>query len=110
MTAIANGAKVILTSRDYIYRSARPHLKEYAFPLLREQAVVVDVANLTAGEKEQILYNHLKAGDQLASTLHTWKPRLSEVASSSRFQPEVAMVRGLRSHRLIPQRAAERFH
>ncbi|MFF2631908.1 hypothetical protein ACFVR6_03385 [Microbacterium sp. NPDC058021] len=97
MTAISNGAKVILTSRDYIYRSARPHLKEYAYPLLREQAVVVDVARLTTDEKEQILYNHLKAGDQPASVLRSWKPYLAEVASSSRFQPEVARRLGLRA-------------
>lgn len=97
MTAISNGAKVILTSRDYIYRSARSHLKEYAYPLLRERAVVVDVARLSTDEKEQILYNHLKSGDQPASVLRSWKPHLADVASSSRFQPEVARRLGLRA-------------
>jgi hypothetical protein len=90
MTAISLGAKVILTSRDYIYRQARPALKDYAYPLLREQAVVVDVAALSVAEKEQILYNHLKVGDQPASVLGLWKPWLRAFAASRDFQPELA--------------------
>jgi len=64
MAAIERGAKAILTSRDYIYREARAYLKEYAYPRLHENQVVVDVARLTVLERSQILYNHLKAGDQ----------------------------------------------
>jgi hypothetical protein len=33
------GAKIIMTSRDYIYNSARRDLKESAFPLLNEGTV-----------------------------------------------------------------------
>ena len=58
------GAKVIPTSRDYIYAHARRDLKQGAFPLLREAQVVVDVAELTPDEREQILYNHIRLGDQ----------------------------------------------
>lgn len=90
MTAIDRGARVVLTSRDYIYRDARPYLKEYAHIRLRERQVVVDVTELTAEERRHILYNHLKAGDQTAATLRTWGPHLSAVASVDRFQPEVA--------------------
>lgn len=97
MTAVAGGARLILTSRDYIYRSARPHLKTYAYPLLRELEVVVDVAELTDAERQRILYNHLKAGDQSASTLRAWKPHLQKVAKSNSFQPEVARRLGLRA-------------
>lgn len=90
MTAINLGARVLMTSRDYIYRDAAPRLKEYAFPRLKEQKVVIDVAKLSTVEKEQILYNHLKAGDQPAEVLEKWRPHLRDVASVDRFQPEVA--------------------
>ncbi|WP_436528573.1 hypothetical protein [Actinoplanes sp. HUAS TT8] len=90
MTAVGHGARLILTSRDYIYRDARPYLKEYAYPRLREQAVVVDVTGLTTAEKRQILYNHLRAGDQTRETLQRWRPHLRNVASVTPFQPEVA--------------------
>lgn len=97
MSAVKNGAKVILTSRDYIYKQARVHLKEYAHSTLREQAVVVDVAQLSADERRQILYNHLRAGDQPAETLRSWRPYLSTVAASTAFQPEVARRLGRRA-------------
>jgi hypothetical protein len=90
MTAVKGGAKVVLTSRDYIYRQARPHLKEYAYPLLKEQQVVADVAELSVREKRRILYNHLKAGDQPASVLRQWRKHLPAIAASEIFQPEVA--------------------
>lgn len=97
MTAVKHGAKIILTSRDYIYRQARVHLKEYAYPLLREQAVVVDVAQLSGEERRQILYNHLRAGDQPADALEQWRPYLPSVAASAAFQPEVARRLGRRA-------------
>jgi len=90
MTAIDRGARVVLTSRDYIYRDARVYLKEYAHTRLRERQVVVDVTELTAEERRQILYNHLKAGDQTAATLLRWRRHLSAAADVDRFQPEVA--------------------
>lgn len=97
MTAIRGGAKIILTTRDYIYRQARPHLKEYAYPLLREQAVVVDVEQLSKEERRQILYNHLRAGDQLESVLKNWRSYLQDVAASPEFQPETARRLGHRA-------------
>lgn len=90
MAAVGHGARVLMTSRDYIYREARPRMKEYAFPRLREQQVVIDITDLSVSEKEQMLYNHLKAGDQPAAVLDKWRPHLRAVAASNRFQPEVA--------------------
>ncbi|WP_344836083.1 hypothetical protein [Kribbella ginsengisoli] len=90
MTAVGHGARVLMTSRDYIYRDARPRLKVYAYPRLQEQQVVIDVTKLSAAEKQQMLYNHLKAGDQPADVLEEWRPHLSAVAATDRFQPEVA--------------------
>ena len=100
MAAVEHGAKVLLTSRDYIYRDARPLLKEYAYPRLQEHQVVVDVASLTVTEKRQILYSHLKAGDQDAETLNGWTQHLKAVARLSAFQPEIA--RRLGSRAFIP--------
>ena len=90
VTALNQGARVILTSRDYIYRDARPYLKEYAYPRLRENKVVVDITEFTESEKRQILYNHLKAGDQPRRVLESWRPYLRCAAAVERFQPEVA--------------------
>lgn len=90
MTAISMGARVLLTSRDYIYRDAQTRLKEYAFPRLREQQVVIDVANLSDGERRQMLYNHLKVGDQPKDVLEQWRPELPGIARLDRFLPEMA--------------------
>lgn len=97
MAAISNGAKIILTSRDYIYHQARRYFKGYAYPLLHEQAVVVDVKQLSEEERRQILYNHLRAGDQPANVLKNWRPHLPDVAASQEFQPEVARRLGHKS-------------
>ena len=48
MAAINKGARVVLTSRGYIYHDARRSLKEYSYPRLREQKVLVDVEDLAS--------------------------------------------------------------
>lgn len=90
MTAVKGGAKVVMTSRDYIYRDARRYLKEYAFPLLRESQVVVDVTDLTRAERERILYNHLRLGDQPSWFRRAVKPHLNAAADARPFRPEAA--------------------
>lgn len=97
MTAVAGGARIILTSRDYIYREARPHLKEYAYPRLREQQVAVDIEALTSDEKRRVLYNHLKAGNQPGEVLRGWQPHLPAIADVTPFRPEVARRLGLQA-------------
>ena len=87
---LSKGAKIVLTSRDYIYRRARNELKQSAFPLLNESQVVIDVEHLTSREKQQILYNHLKLGNQPSSFRTEIKPYLDGVASHPRFIPETA--------------------
>jgi energy-coupling factor transporter ATP-binding protein EcfA2 len=84
------GAKIVMTSRDYIYNRARKDLKESAFPLLRESQVVIDVQDLTDEEKCQILYNHLKLGSQPRSFRTEIKPFLKDIAIHPRFIPETA--------------------
>ena len=87
---LRRGAKIVLTSRDYIYKRARHDLKESAFPLLSESQVVIDVHDLSDLEKQQILYNHLKLGKQPAAFRSDIKPHLEYVAAHPRFIPETA--------------------
>jgi hypothetical protein len=93
--AIGKGARVVLTSRSYIYQEARPLLKEYAYPRLREQQVIVDVENLTIDERRQILYNHVSGGDQPVEVKKTMKPFLDHAATAKPFRPEMARRLGL---------------
>jgi hypothetical protein len=88
--ALRRGARVVMTSRDYIYRSARQYLKESAFPLIRESQVVIHVDRLTKEEKEQILYNHIRLGAQSKRYRQSIKPYLPGIAAHPRFMPEIA--------------------
>lgn len=87
---IRTGAKIVMTSRDYIYNRARNDLKDGAFPLLRESQVVVDVRDLSGEQKQQMLYNHIKLGKQERAFRKEIKPHLLAIASSARFVPETA--------------------
>ena len=89
-TMLRQGAKIVMTSRDYIYNRARHDLKESAFPLLSESHVVIDVHDLSDLERQQILYNHLKLGKQPAAFRSTIKPHLEYMAAHPRFIPETA--------------------
>jgi hypothetical protein len=89
-TMLGQGIKIIMTSRDYIYNRARNDLKTGAFPLLQESQVVIDVHDLSLSEKQQILYNHLKLGNQPKEFKQTFKPFLDEVVTNDRFVPETA--------------------
>jgi hypothetical protein len=87
---LRSGAKIVMTSRDYIYNRARNDLKEGAFPLLQESRVVIDVRDLTTEEKQQILYNHIKLGKQGSAFRKAIKPHLLAIANHARFVPETA--------------------
>lgn len=97
MAAIGKGARVVLTSRDYIYQDARPLLKDYSYPRLREQQVTVDVEDVSILERRQILYNHIAYGDQPAEVRRKLKPFLEHAAAVEPFRPEMARRLGLRS-------------
>lgn len=87
---INGGARIVLTSRDYIYRRAKQTLKESAFPLMQESQVVINVHEITTKERKQILYNHIKLGTQPQRFRSQIKPYLDQVASHHRFIPETA--------------------
>ena len=87
--AIEGGARVIFTSRNYIWEAARPHLKMSAFPLLKESQVVVNVQELTENERAQMLYNHVRR-IQPKGMRQRLKPLLPAVAANKAFLPETA--------------------
>lgn len=88
--AIRRGAKVVFTSRDYIYRSAKSALKQSALPIIQSSQVVIRVEQLSKDEKEQILYNHIRLGTQSTEFKRSIKPFLPVVSSHQRFSPEIA--------------------
>lgn len=88
--AIASGARAIFTSRDYIFTEAAEHLKTSAFPLLKTAEVKIKVEDLNLKEKEQILYTHIKLGNQPKSFKKTIKKHLSGLARQPRLLPETA--------------------
>jgi hypothetical protein len=90
MAAVQGGTRIVMTSRDYIYRAARRQLKAYAFPLLHEHQVVIDVAGLSRDERRQILYSHIRRGDQPPEVRAALKPHLRDAAECAPFRPEVA--------------------
>lgn len=88
--AIRRGAKVVFTSRDYIYRSAQGILKRSALPVIHESQVVIQVQNLSKEEKEQILYNHVRLGSQALPFKTAIKSLLPLVSDHAGFSPEIA--------------------
>jgi hypothetical protein len=64
VAAISRGARFIFTSRDYIFKAAKNLLKQSALPVMKESQVVIEVEDLSAQEREQVLYNHIRLGDQ----------------------------------------------
>ncbi|MCK8043928.1 restriction endonuclease [Shewanella sp. 1CM18E] len=88
--AINKGARIIFTSRTYIYEEAKGYLKESAAPVIKNSQVTIYVENLSKDEKEQILYNHIKLGNQDADFKKELKQYLPSIVSSKGFSPEVA--------------------
>ncbi len=88
--AIQKGARFLFTSRNYIYQAAKRELKESTFPLIKNSHVLIEVENLKLQEKERILYNHLRLGNQPAEFRRQIKAFLPAIAASPKFFPEVA--------------------
>lgn len=88
--AIKKGSRVLFTSRDYIYRAAKDHLKESALPIMKGSQIVINVQDITEQERKQILYNHIKKGTQHKKFKSEIKPYLSATAIIPQFSPEIA--------------------
>ena len=89
-TAIKRGARVVFTSRDYIFNAAQDHLKTSFFELFEDKQIIIKVEELTENERQMILYNHLKCGTQSRNFRKTVKPWLVDAAATRRFLPEIA--------------------
>ncbi len=87
--AVEGGARIVFTSRNYIWEAAKPHLKTSAFPLLKESQVVVNVHALSDEEREQMLYNHVRRV-QPQKMRQRLKPYLPAIAANKAFLPETA--------------------
>ena len=87
---IKDGSRFLFTSRDYIWKSAKQDLKLNAIPVLGKSQVIINVQELSVQEKAQILYNHMKLGDQPVSFRTAIKEQLPEIAVRQDFLPEVA--------------------
>ena len=88
--ALHKGARILFTSRTYIYHAAQHELKESAFPQIEHSHVTIHVEDLTLKEKERILYNHLRLGTQPTEFRTAIKQFLPMIASNDKFFPEVA--------------------
>ena len=88
--AVQRGTRFLLTSRDYIWKAARHDLKTQALPLLERSKVIINVQDLSPRERAQILYNHLKLGDQPKPFRSKLKPLLPNISASNNFLPETA--------------------
>lgn len=98
--ALRRGARMIFTSRDYIFRDVQDHMKRAKLTVLNDASVVIDVANLSDDEREEILYNHIKYGDLPGARRTSLKPYLARLAKKSTFTPELA--RRLGTNRFFP--------
>ncbi|WP_240160758.1 hypothetical protein [Burkholderia sp. Ax-1719] len=89
-TAIDLGCHFILTSRTHIWNEAKPRIGSRNHPLLANDTAVVNVGVLTQAEREQILYNHQKAGTQPVRWKALIKAHLPELSKERRLLPELA--------------------
>lgn len=94
--AVKAGARVLMTSRTYIWNAAKRDLKLSEFPLFTNSQVVIDVQGLSDVERAQILYNHIRRGDQPREWREKAKPFLPAIATNSHFLPETARRLGSR--------------
>ncbi|RWD01441.1 MAG: hypothetical protein EOS58_25555 [Mesorhizobium sp.] len=87
--AVAAGNSFVLTSRSHIYKAAISKLGSRNHPLFRDGEAIVDVGSLTTEERQQILYNHVKFGDQSKPWKRAVKPFLEGISKNYFLTPEI---------------------
>ncbi len=95
--AIRKGARFIFTSRNYIFNAAIKDLKLNTLNLPDKSKIIINVHQITKQEKEQILYNHIKMGDQTKKFKGSIKKFLPLIIKNQDFLPETARRLGNRS-------------
>ncbi|MGE8065635.1 restriction endonuclease [Pseudomonas sp. NPDC089569] len=89
-TALEQGCYFILTSRTHIWNEAKLRLGTRNHQLLASGKATVQVGQLLASEREQILYNHIKAGVQPHDWKSRVKPHLTGISEDLNLLPEIA--------------------
>ncbi len=88
--AMEDGNHFILTSRTHIWNEAAYKLGTRNHPLLESKKALVYVGSLTPEERQQILYNHVKAGEQDGQWKQSIKPHLQTLSEEQTLLPEIA--------------------
>lgn len=88
--AIKGGNRFLFTSRGYIYNAAHGKLGSRNLALFRTRDAVVNVGQLTKLEKGQILYNHIKHGDQEDDWKSRAKRHLASILEVPNFLPGIS--------------------
>jgi hypothetical protein len=96
--AISAGNRFVLTSRSHIWYAAKSKLATRSHPRFADEAAIVNVGHLSPEERAQILYNHIKAGDQPARWKSRVKPHLTGLSMQTDLLPEIARRLGNRSY------------
>lgn len=89
-SAISGGNRFVLTSRSHIWNAAKRKLATRNHPLLANNTAVVDVGSLGPEERSQILYNHIKSGNQSREWKNRIKPYLEMLSENTYLLPEIA--------------------
>ena len=97
-TAISRGNRFVLTSRSHIWNAAKQKMATRNHPLLADNTAIVDVGSLSPEERSQILYNHIKAGNQTRGWKKQVKPYLDDLSKKSNLLPEIARRLGNKSY------------
>jgi hypothetical protein len=88
--AMEQGNHFILTSRTHIWNEANSKLGTRNHPLLANKKAVVEVGKLSPEERQQILYNHVKAGNQPKYWRTRIKRHFPDLAAEPNLLPEIA--------------------
>lgn len=88
--AINAGNRFVLTSRSHIWLAAKSKLATRNHPRFNDGTAVVNVGELSPDERSQILYNHIKAGNQSQKWKRKAKPFLESLAAKPNLLPEIA--------------------
>jgi hypothetical protein len=88
--ALEDGNRFILTSRTHVWNGALPRLGTRNHPLFANRRAVVDVGALSPEERQEIVYNHMKAGQQPKDWKVWVKRSLPDVAALPTLLPEIA--------------------
>ncbi len=89
-TAISGGNRFVLTSRSHIWNAAKIKLGTRNHPLLQNGDAIVQVGALSPEERSQILYNHIKVGNQPIDWKRKIKPFLKQLSEETNLFPEIA--------------------